>query len=199
MKVHFTGLRRLYAWTLKWAGHRHAALALFVISFTESSVFLVPPDVLLIPMVLSKPRYWMRYAAITTGGSVLGGIVGYYIGIGLWDSIGRVIVDFYNLQDSVEVVRTQFDAHAFLTVFGAAFTPIPYKVITIASGLFHVSFGAFFFASLVGRGLRFFLVACLVGVWGESVKQFIDDYFDILSLAFLLLLVGGFIVIKLVL
>ncbi len=199
MKIHFTGLRRLYAWTLKWAGHRHAAWALFIISFAESSMFLVPPDVLLIPMVLSKPRSWLRYAAITMGGSVLGGVFGYYIGIGLWESLGKLVVDFYGLQDSVEAVRMQFDAHAFLTVFGAAFTPIPYKVITIASGLFHVSFGAFLAASLTGRGARFFLVAGLVGIWGERVKRFIDDYFDILSLVFLALLVGGFLVVKLVL
>lgn len=199
MKIHLRPLWRMYAWTLLWAGHRRAPLALFIISFVESSFFLVPPDILLIPMVIAKPNRWFWLAALTTGGSVLGGIFGYYIGVGLWESLGKIIVEIYHLESFVEIVRGQFASHAFLTVFSAAFTPIPYKVITIASGLFHVSFFTFLSASVMGRGLRFFLVAGLVGVWGEGVKQWIDDYFDILSIAFLVILIGGFLVIKLLL
>jgi membrane protein YqaA with SNARE-associated domain len=197
MKIHFSGLKRLYTWTLQWADHSRAPWVLFIVSFAEASLFLIPPDVILVPMTLARPRMWLRFATITVGGSVLGGIFGYYIGIGLWESLGTRIVELYHLQDSVTVIRVQFDAHAFLTIFGAAFTPIPYKVITIASGLFRVSFITFLIASIVGRSLRFFLIAGLVGVFGERMKQFIDDYFEMLSLVLLALLVGGFIMLRL--
>ncbi|PJE64788.1 MAG: cytochrome B [Candidatus Ryanbacteria bacterium CG10_big_fil_rev_8_21_14_0_10_43_42] len=188
-------IHTLYHWTLSWAGHSYAAWALFGIAFIESSFFLIPPDVLLIPMVLARPTEWLRYAVITTIGSVLGGIAGYYIGLGLWESIGVAIVEFYHLGDVMHAIELQYQMHAFFTIFTAGFTPIPYKVITIASGLFHVPIITLISASFIGRGLRFLLVAGLIGIWGERMKVAIERHFDILSIMFVMLLVGGFFVI----
>jgi membrane protein YqaA with SNARE-associated domain len=195
MGIRFTGLKRLYHWTLRWAGHQNSVWALFFV-FAEASLFLIPPDVLLIPMVLARPRQWLQFAAITAGGSVLGGIFGYYIGLGLWDTLGTLIVEVYHLDGAFETVRASFNEHAFIAIFSAAFTPIPYKVFTIAAGLFHVSFLTFVTASLAGRSLRFFALAGLVGAYGEEMKRVIDKYFDIISLVVLALLVGGFFVIQ---
>lgn len=196
MASRLTFLHKLYHWTIRWAAHPRAQGALFCIAFIESSFFLIPPDVLLIPMVLAKPARWFRYAIITTLGSVLGGLFGYYIGMGLWETVGHSIVSFYHLEDSLATVRGQFQAHAFFTIFTAAFTPIPYKVITIASGLFQVSLGTFIIASILGRSLRFFIIAVLIGMFGETVKAFIERYFDVLSIAFVALLVSGFLVLQ---
>lgn len=195
MKIRLKFLHRLYQWTLKWASHPRASWALFGIAFIESSFFLIPPDVLLIPMTIAKPRRWVWYAAITTIGSVLGGIFGYVIGIALWESVGEAIVKFYHFEPAIEAVKESYHAHAFVTVFTAAFTPIPYKVITIAAGLFRVSLLTLIVASLIGRGLRFGLVAALIGFFGESMKQFIERYFDMLSLLFFIVLIGGFLLI----
>lgn len=199
MKTRLTLLHRLYHWTLKWASHPRASLALFGIAFIESSFFLIPPDVLLIPMTIAKPRYWVWYATITTIGSVLGGIFGYIIGVALWESIGRAVVQFYHFEPTMEAIKESYRSHAFLTVFTAAFTPIPYKVITIAAGLFRISLLTLIVASLIGRGLRFGLVAALLGFFGEPMKQFIERYFNILSFLFLSLLIAGFLFITIAL
>ncbi|MEK7480745.1 MAG: YqaA family protein [Patescibacteria group bacterium] len=195
MKIRLKFLHTLYHWTLLWASHPHASWALFFIAFIESSFFLIPPDILLIPMTLARPNRWFWYASLTTVGSVLGGLFGYLIGVGLWESVGKHIVQFYHLESVMEAVGNQYAAHAFLTVFTAAFTPIPYKIITIAAGFFRISLLTLIVASLIGRSMRFFLVAILIGFFGDTMKRFIERYFDILSLAFVIVLIGGFVAI----
>lgn len=199
MKIHLKFLHLLYHWTLKWSSHPRATWALFGIAFIESSFFLIPPDVLLIPMTIANPRRWIWHATITTVGSVLGGIFGYIIGVALWESVGVAIVKFYHFEPVVNAIKETYHAHAFITVFTAAFTPIPYKVITITAGLFRISLLTLIIASLIGRGLRFGLVAALLGFFGEQMKQFIERYFDILSFLFLGILIAGFLLITVVL
>ena len=151
MKIHLKFLHRLYRWTLTWAAHPRAPWALFGIAFIESSVFLVPPDVLLIPMTLAKPRRWIWYGFLTVTGSVLGGVAGYFIGWGLWESMGKAIVQFYHFEKEVGILADRYETHAFWTVFAAAFTPIPYKIITISAGLFKISLRTMIVASIIGR------------------------------------------------
>lgn len=169
---------------------------LFFISFIESSVFLIPPDVLMVPMAIAEPKKWFRFAFITTAASVLGGVAGYFIGYWLWETVGKAVIAFYGLSDVMNVVQTKYEANAFAAIFTAALTPIPYKVFTISAGLFHISLPTLIFASIIGRGLRFFTVAWLVGKFGEPVKEFIETYFDMLTVAAAALLVGGFIVVR---
>lgn len=190
--------RRLYEWVLHWADTPYGAPALFVLAFAESSFFPVPPDVLLIALVLGARTRWLRLAAVCTVASVLGGIAGYGIGLGLMDSVGRRIIDFYHAQDHWERVAAWYGHYGVWIVFIAAFTPIPYKVFTIASGAFDLNLAAFCVVSAIGRGARFFLVAGLLYLFGPPMKRFIDRYFDWLALAFVVLLIGGFAVIKLI-
>src|SRR3989338_6317803 len=196
MKYRFTLLHSLYHWTLKWASHPHASRMLFFISFIESSIFLIPPDVLMIPMIIAEPKKWFRFALITTIASVCGGIAGYYIGYWLWETVGKAVIAFYGLSDAMALVQVKYEANAFAAIFTAALAPIPYKVFTISAGLFHISLTTLIFASIVGRGLRFFAVAWLVGKFGEPVKEFIEKYFDILTVTATALLVGGFIMLR---
>lgn len=188
--------RRIYDWVLSWADSSHGAIALFVLAFTESSFFPVPPDVLLIALVLGSPSTWWRKAALSTAGSVLGGIAGYLIGLFLMDSLGMKIINFYHAQAYFEQVKAWYLQYDVWIVFVAAFTPIPYKVFTIASGAFDMNLLGFCAVSIVGRGARFFLVAGLLRVAGERMKRFIDRYFDLLAVAFVVLLLGGFALIK---
>ena len=178
------GLRRLYDWTLSLADKSYGATALFFLAVAESSFFPVPPDVLLIALTAGRPRRWLRFAVICTAGSVLGGVLGYLIGRGAYDLLARPIIEFYQFQG------------AFWAIFTAAFTPIPYKAFTISAGLFKIEFWTLVLASIVGRGMRFFLVAGLLRIFGEPMKRFIDRYFDLLTIVFTLLLVGGFILLK---
>lgn len=147
-------------------------------------------------MVLAEPKKWFRFGLITTVASVLGGVAGYYIGYALWETIGKAVVAFYGLGDAMAVVGARYQAHAFAAIFTAALTPIPYKVFTIAAGLFQISLGTLIVASILGRGLRFFAVSWLVGTFGEPVKEFIDRYFDVLTVAATVVLIGGFIVVR---
>ena len=192
-------MRRLYEWTLAWAAHPKAIWALFGISFIESSFFLIPPDVLMIPMIIAKPKRWWWFAFITTVGSVLGGIFGYYIGYAFWETVGQAIVGAYGFEHEIELVQTQYENHAFLSIFTAAFTPIPYKVFTIASGLFQIPLLTLITASLLGRSMRFFLVAALIGIWGERVKELIEKYFEMLTLLLVAIFMAGFLMVKLLL
>ncbi|OGL72465.1 hypothetical protein A3F28_00830 [Candidatus Uhrbacteria bacterium RIFCSPHIGHO2_12_FULL_57_11] len=190
------GLRRLYDWTLSLADKSYGATALFFLAVAESSFFPVPPDVLLIALTAGRPRRWLRFAVICTAGSVLGGVLGYLIGRGAYDLLARPIIEFYQFQGAVGVIETKFKAYAFWAIFTAAFTPIPYKAFTISAGLFKIEFWTLVLASIVGRGMRFFLVAGLLRIFGEPMKRFIDRYFDLLTIVFTLLLVGGFILLK---
>lgn len=186
----------LYTWTIHWAKTPQAPFALFGIAFIESSFFPIPPDVLLIAMVVASRKNWLRNATICTIGSVIGALFGYFIGWSLYETVGKAIVNTYHLEPMMTLVGRKYAENAFLTVFTAAFTPIPYKVITIAAGLFHISIVTLVVASIIGRAGRFFLVAGALRIFGEKIEKSIEKYFDILSIIFILLLVGGFLALK---
>ncbi|KJJ85572.1 DedA family protein [Candidatus Omnitrophus magneticus] len=188
--------RALYDWTIHWAKTKHASYTLFGIAFIESSFFPIPPDVLLIAMTISEKKKWAFYAFICTLGSVLGACFGYFIGWSLYETIGKLIVETYHLGPMMNLVGQKYVENAFLTVFTAAFTPIPYKVITIAAGLFKISIVTLIVASIIGRAGRFFLVAGLLRVFGKKISDSIEKYFDIFSILFVVLLFGGFILLK---
>ncbi len=192
-------LRRLYAWVLHWADHRWAVPVLFGLAFAESSFFPIPPDVLLIALTLGRPDRAWWYAAVCSAGSILGGIAGYAIGALLWEVLHDWFIPLVFSQQVFDHVGQLYRQNAFLAIFTAAFTPIPYKVFTIAAGVFHdqVSLGVLVLASAIGRPLRFFLVAGLLRTFGEPMKGFIDKHFDWLALLFTALLVGSFLLIKL--
>ena len=188
--------RKLYDWTLLRARTKNASYALFGIAFMESSFFPVPPDVLLIAMVVADKMKWMRYALICTTGSVLGALLGYFIGWGLYETVGKLIVDTYNLHAAVELIGRKYSENAFMTIFTAAFTPIPYKAITITAGLFKISLPVLIAASIIGRSGRFFIVAGVLRIFGKAIASSIEKYFNILSIAFVLLCIIGFILLK---
>lgn len=190
-------MRRLYDWTLHWSGTGSASWALFFIAFAESSFFPIPPDVLLMTMVLGNPQCWVRSAAICTIGSVLGAVLGYLLGWTFYEAAGKSVVEFYNLQAGMEMIGNKYEENAFLTVLTAAFTPFPFKVITIGAGLFKIPLGTLIFASILGRAGRFFLVAGLLRLYGSTIKKTLEKYFNLLTLIFMLLLIGGFLLLKL--
>ena len=189
-------IKKLYDWVLHWAETPYAVPALFLLSFSESSFFPVPPDVLLIALAISIPQKSFKYAAICSVASVLGGILGYYIGVYGYEAVGKPIVDFYHGQETMDKVNMWYEQYGFWGILTAAITPIPYKVFTIASGVFKFDFLSFLSASIIGRSFRFFVVAGLIWKFGPVIKKFIDKYFNLLSFAFIVLLVGGFILIK---
>jgi len=189
-------VRRLYDWTIHWAYTPYAAWALLVLAFSGSSFFPVPPDVLLIAMALGAPHKAIRYAAICTAGSVLGAFLGYGIGAFAMDTIGAGVIEFYGLQEAYQSISTGFQDHGFFYVFVAALTPIPYKVFTIAAGACEVNLGVVVLASVVGRGLRFFAVGALFKFFGAPVKKFVERYFNLVTIAFLVLLVLGFVLVR---
>jgi membrane protein YqaA with SNARE-associated domain len=191
-------IRRLYDWVLHWADTPYGAIALFVISFAESSCFPIPPDVLLIALNLSKPKKSFYYAAVCTVAAVLGGMLGYYIGLKFWDIGSKIIFHFVGL-DTFHYVQHKFEENAALAIFVAGFGPIPYKVFTIAAGFFHINFATFVIASIFSRGGRFFLVSALIYIYGAPIKVFIDKYFNLLLIIFTALFIGGFIVLRYVL
>jgi membrane protein YqaA with SNARE-associated domain len=189
-------LRRLYDWTMGLAGHRHALPALAVVAFVESSLFPIPPDILIIPMVLAaRPRAW-RIAAVATAASVLGGLLGYAIGAGLYEAVGRPVLEFYGYGAKFEAFRAAYNDWGAWIVAGAGFTPFPYKVITIASGVTGLNLAVFMLASLVSRGARFFLLAALLWYFGPPVRRFIEANLPLLATLFFALLFGGFLAIR---
>lgn len=189
-------IKRLYDWVLHWAHTPYGTWALFILAFTESSFFPIPPDVLLIALTISIPAKAFRYALICSIGSVIGGLFGYFIGWQLMDVIGVPIIKLYNLAEQYEVIRRSYEEHNVLIVFIAAFTPIPYKLITITAGAFEINIISFTIASLVGRSARFYLVAWLIHRFGQRIKEFIEKYFNILTVIFVALIILGFIVAK---
>jgi membrane protein YqaA with SNARE-associated domain len=189
-------LRRLYDWTMSLAGHRHAMIALFVVSFAESSFFPIPPDVLIIPMVLAAREKAWRIAMVCTVGSVLGGCAGYGIGALLFDAIGNPVLEFYGYADKFGTFQSLYNEWGAWIVFTAGLSPIPYKVFTIASGATDLNFVVFTVASVLSRGLRFFLVAALFWKFGSPVRSFIEKYLGLLTLAFCVMLLGGFVAVK---
>lgn len=189
-------LRKLYDWVLGWAETPYAVPALFVLAFTESSFFPVPPDVLLIALAISVPRNAVYYALICSIGSVMGGLLGYLIGFSFMEAVGNRIIDFYGFSHQWEYVGLLYNEYAGWAVGVAGFTPIPYKVFTIAAGAFKIDLPVFILASAVSRSARFFIVAGLIYFFGPPIRRFIDKYFNLLAIAFVLLLIGGFVLIK---
>lgn len=189
-------IRQAYAWVVGWADKPSSEKALGGIAFAESSFFPIPPDPLLIALTIAKPNKYLRFAAITTFASICGGIFGYLIGVGLFESIGQWVINTYHLDSEFAYIETKYAASAFLAIFTAAFTPIPYKLITISAGVFGVNFMIFLVASILGRGLRFFAVATLMHHFGARYKDQIEKYIDILSVIFVVLLIGGVLIVK---
>lgn len=191
--------RRLYDWVLHWAESPYGAIALFILAFAESSFFPIPPDVLLIALILGSQTKAFRFAIICSVGSVLGGLFGYFIGYSLWHS-GVDQFFFTHIpgftKELFDKVVLQYDQWGFWIVFTAGFTPIPYKVFTISSGVVEMEIVMFTIASLVGRSARFFMVAWLLWKFGAPIKSFIDKYFNWLALGFTILLVGSFVLLK---
>ena len=190
-------IRRLYDWVLHWAHLPYGRWALFILAFAESSFFPIPPDVLLIALSLSIPLKAFRFAFICSLGSVIGGLFGYFIGYQLMDILGFPVLEFYGIMDKYELVRKSYEENNALIVFIAAFTPIPYKLITITAGAFKLNIFTFTAASVIGRSARFYMVAWLIHRYGEKIKDFIDGYFNLLTIIFTALLILGFIVVKL--
>jgi membrane protein YqaA with SNARE-associated domain len=189
-------IRRMYGWVISWAEKPQAEKALGGIAVAESSFFPIPPDPLLITMVLARPKKYLRFALICTLGSVFGGMLGYLIGVGLFETVGQWIIDTYHLQEDFITVGELYAGSAFLALFTAAFTPIPYKLFAIAAGVFTISFPVFVIASILGRGGRFFLVAFLMHHFGKRYKDKIEKYVDVLSVAFVALIILGVLAVR---
>ena len=189
-------LRSTYDWVMGLAARKDAIWVLAAIAFIESSVFPIPPDVLLIPMVLAaRDRVW-RYAAVCTIASVLGGMLGYAIGLYLFESAGQPLLEFYGYAAKFDEFRGRYNEWGAWIVFIAGLTPFPYKVITIASGVAELDFTVFSIASVLARGLRFFIVAALLWWLGPPVREFIEKRLGLMTIIFCVLLLGGFIVAK---
>lgn len=189
-------IKQLYDWVLHWAETPYAVPALFVLAFAESSFFPVPPDVLLIALAISIPRKSFKYAAICLVGSVLGGMLGYGIGLYGYETLGKPIIEFYHGKEIMNAIKLKYNQWGFWGILFAAVTPIPYKVFTIASGVFKFDFLLFIVASVIGRGLRFFVVAGLIWKFGKPIREFIDKYFNLLTFIFCVLLILGFLLAK---
>jgi len=178
------------------AAHRHATPALAAVSFIESSVFPIPPDIMLIPMVLADRTKAFRIALVCTIASVLGGLLGYAIGVFLFEEVGKPMLEFYGYGSKFDVFQAKYNDWGAWAVFIAGVTPFPYKVITILSGVTSLNLAVFFVASVAARGLRFFLVSALLWKFGEPIRDFIEKYLGILFVLFCALLIGGFVLIK---
>jgi membrane protein YqaA with SNARE-associated domain len=198
-------MKKTYNWVLKWADTPYGPIALFILAFSESVFFPIPPDVLLIALALGSIGKSFRFALICTIGSVSGAFVGYAIGHFAWISASGEFTGFasyffnnipgftVSLFNSIKVLFNEWD---FWVIFTAGFTPIPYKMFTVTAGVFDMNLVMFFIASVVSRGARFFLVAFLIWRFGPSIKQFLEKYFNVVALSFTVLLIGGFITIK---
>jgi membrane protein YqaA with SNARE-associated domain len=189
-------LRRLYDWTMSLASGPRAPFALGAVSFAESSFFPIPPDILLIPMVIARRAKAFSYALLCTITSVLGGVAGYAIGALLFVQLAEPILSFYGYLDKFETFRANFNDYGAWIVFIAGVTPFPYKVITIASGATGLSLPVFMVASVLARGLRFFVVAGLLYLFGPPIRTFIEERLSLMFTIFVIGLVGGFVLIK---
>ena len=185
-------IRRIYDWILSWAETPWGSVALFLLALTEASFFIVPPDVLLIALCLGCPRQSFRYSFICLAGTLIGAACAYGIGLWAWTAVDHWFIPRIFSIDTFNQVRDMYDTWNFWAVFTAGFTPIPYKIFTIAAGVFQINFGMFMLASVVGRGLRFFLIGWLIWKFGKPIKNFIDNYFNWLVLGLTVLLIGGF-------
>lgn len=188
--------KKTYDKVLHLAEHKHAYIALFLIAFIESSVFPIPPDVLLVAMVIAVPSNAFRLVLICAVGSTLGGAFGYFLGYAFMDSFGMAVVNFYGYIDKYETIQELYKQYDVWVVSIAGFTPLPYKIFTITAGAFQINFPIFVAVSFISRGLRFLIIGALIYKYGEPIKAFIDKYFNILTLVFTVVLIGGFVVLK---
>ena len=186
-------LRRLYDWTLSLAARPSAPYALAVVSFSESSFFPVPPDVMLVPMMLARPDKAWSYALICTIASVLGGILGYFIGLGLYDSIGAWLFQLYGLSEGAETFRHAYAEYGHWVILLKGLTPIPYKLVTITSGFAGYHLGWFIVLSILTRGARFFIIALLMSKFGPRIKSIIDNHFNLVAGLAIVAFIGGFV------
>lgn len=193
-RPHF--IRRLYHWTIGWADRPGGAWALFGIAFVESSFFPIPPDVLLLALCVGAPKKSFRFALICSAGSVLGGMFGYLIGYAAWHAVKGLFIPYVFSQALFDKVQVLYQGNAFAAVLTAAFTPIPYKVFTVAAGAFEVNLWTLVSASVVGRSARFFLVGGTIFFLGAPVKALLEKYFDWFAWGLLALGIGGFMAIK---
>ncbi len=189
-------MRQAYDWMMRMAGHRKAAHALFWVSFVESSVFPLPPDIMLVPMVLAQRAKAWFLATICTIGSVLGGIAGYAIGYLLLEYVGQPVLAFYGMSGKFDEAAKLFNEWGALILIAKGWTPFPYKVLTIFAGAAHMNIWAFIGASIVARSMRFFLVAGLLYWFGEPIREFIERRLSLVTTIFLVFLVGGFVAIR---
>ena len=189
-------IRQIYDKSLLWVQSPSGVWALFLLAVVESSFFPIPPDVFLMVLCIAAPKKAFRYAAICAVGSVLGGAIGYGLGMGFMDTLGVKILDWYGLQDKYVVVQDLYQRYDALAVGAAGFTPLPYKLFTITAGAFKINFVTFILMSIVSRSARFFLVAALIYKFGAPIRYFIEKYFNLLTILFLILLIGGFLLIR---
>ncbi|MBR6495916.1 MAG: DedA family protein [Rikenellaceae bacterium] len=201
-------IKRLYIWILHWADTKWGVPALFLLAFAESSFFPIPPDVLLIALCLGATKKSFRFSTICTIGSVLGAMGGYLLGYFLWQTPSGEFTSIANFffrsipgftVEEFAHIRSLYEQYDFWIIFTAGFTPIPYKLFTITSGVFNIDFVMFVIASIVSRGLRFFLIGGLIWKFGAPIKTFIDKYFNLLAVAFTVLLIGSFFLVKYIL
>ena len=184
---------------MEWIATPAGIWVLFFIAVAESSFFPIPPDVFLIALCLSVREKTFTYALVCSIGSVLGGAIGYGLGLGFMDTIGQSIITLYGGQGKYDIVQDMYRQYQALAIFAAGFTPLPYKLFTITAGAFKINFPLFIVISLASRAARFYLVAGLIYYYGAPVQYFIKKYFNILTIVFMLLLLGGFIVLKIIL
>ena len=198
-------LRNLYDWVLDLANKSYGVIALFIISFIESIFFPIPPDVLLIPLLIGNKKKIFRFAFICSIGSILGACVGFFLGNVIWwnnkGEFSNIALTFFKYVPSFDInafnnIKLLYDKYDFMIIFTAGFTPIPFKIFTISAGAFGLNFFMFILASTISRSSRFFLLAWLIKLFGSSITLFIDKYFNILSFIFTFLLITGFIIIK---
>jgi membrane protein YqaA with SNARE-associated domain len=190
--------RAMYDWVLRMAHHRHALRTLAAVSFAESSFFPIPPDAMIVPMVLARRDQAYLIATVCTVSSVLGGIFGYCIGMFLMESLGQWLVNLYHLQDKVAAYTSSYNEYGAWIILLKGLTPIPFKLVTIASGIAHFNFPLFVLLAAITRGARFFIIAALLKRFGEPVQAFIEKRLNLFAWAFLALLVGGFVAIALI-
>ena len=192
-------LQRIYNRCMEWIQTPAGIWVLFFIAVAESSFFPIPPDVFLIALCIGAPKKSMKFAAVCAAGSVIGGALGYGLGLAFMDTLGQRILTLYGLEDKYQVVQGLYRQYDAWAVAAAGFTPLPYKLFTITAGAFKINFLTFMLVSLAARSARFFLVAGLIYKFGAPVQYFINKYFNILTIVFLVLLIGGFVLIKMLL
>ncbi|MDE2694326.1 MAG: VTT domain-containing protein [Paracoccaceae bacterium] len=191
-------IKAVYNWTIKLSATRYALWALAIVAFAESSFFPIPPDILLIPLIIAKPKNAYLIAFIAMVASVFGGGLGYYIGLKLYETVGIIIINFYHAQQLFLDFQTQFNKYGAAAVLFAGVTPFPYKIITISSGIAGMPIYQFFIFSIIARGARFFIIAILLRLYGEPIRNFIERHLNLLFIVFMVLLVLGFLLIKVI-